>query len=163
MLYANRHMGGFPDCSWTLPLILQLTRRGRGRQAPLALDVGANIGSCTMLMLAAGLRVAAFEPTEDNLAHLIETARRNPAIAGVGRLLVLPFGLASRERQLPIFSQAGNLGNSMFKDFEATRNESKAQRARALALRPLHPSSRFPIGRRHTGRGPPSAPTTFPR
>ena len=55
---------GLPDCH---PL-LNFPHSG------LALDIGANIGGCTMLLLAAGFRVAAFEPSPESAAHLLRSA-----------------------------------------------------------------------------------------
>ena len=53
IVYANRRVGGFPDCAWAIPFLLhQHSSRGTDgpASAPVALDVGANIGACKQLL-----------------------------------------------------------------------------------------------------------------
>jgi len=114
-LVDHRSEGGFPDCLLLLPVLLWLAQTKGGAVDSLddllALDVGANVGSCSLLMLAAGLRVAAFEPVERNRLHLKTSAAKNPSRMRE-RLALLPYGLGSKSRSAFMVSQEGNAGNS---------------------------------------------------
>lgn len=114
-LIEHRETGGFPDCLLLLPVLSwHAYRRGNTTDSldeALAFDVGANIGSCSLLLLAAGMRVVAFEPVADNRAHLLASVVQNPP-SFLDRLALLPYGLASHSRTGFMVSQRGNAGNS---------------------------------------------------
>lgn len=85
----------------------------------VVLQVGANIGACTMEFLhRTNARIIAFEPSPINLYYLTRTLRlaaeRHPAIAR--RVVVFPLGAGRTRRKLPLLIQRGNLGNTIIGD-----------------------------------------------
>ena len=91
-----RRMGHWPDCEW-------LTRLWhlKAREQDLFVEVGANIGACTLeMLLSTNATVVAIEPNPANLFYLTSTlamaAHANPAIAQ--RVVVLPVGASSYSR-----------------------------------------------------------------
>lgn len=88
---------------------------GEGPEGVLV-EVGANIGACTLeLLLRTKARIIAFEPSPSNLFYLTRTlqlaAQRDPAIAE--RVVVYPIGVGDAPSRLPLFTQRGNLGNTV--------------------------------------------------
>ena len=82
----------------------------------LFLDVGANIGACTIeMLLRTSARVIAFEPSQANLFHLTRSLRllaaRNPSIAD--RVVVVPVGLGERREMVHVHAERSNLGNTV--------------------------------------------------
>ena len=81
------------------------------------LEIGANIGACTVeLLLRTKARVIAFEPSSTNLFYLTRSlrlvAQSHPEIAR--RVVVFP--IAAGDQQLsraPLFAERGNLGNTI--------------------------------------------------
>ena len=84
MSNSIRNDGRWRDCDALL---------GLWNASGLFLDIGANIGTCTLLMLAAGARVAAFEPLPANLHYLTRSLFLQPASFWRGRLSLYPVGL----------------------------------------------------------------------
>ena len=87
----------------------------------VVLQVGANIGACTMELLhRTNARIIAFEPSAVNLYYLTRTLRlaaeRYPTIAR--RVVVFPLGAGRTRRKLPLHIQRGNLGNTVIGDVE---------------------------------------------
>ena len=74
-------------------------------------DAGANIGSCSLLMLSLGVVTHAFEPLEKNLFYLNASLSRNPGFETRAHLHAI--GLGEAKRTMKIFSQRGNIGNSV--------------------------------------------------
>ena len=90
----------------------------RSKDEGVLLEVGANIGACTLEMLVrTRARIVAFEPSEANLFYLTRTlklaAERDPSVAN--RVLVFPLGAGEAWSRTPIFLQPGNLGNSVLR------------------------------------------------
>lgn len=98
-----------------------------GPNPGLFVDAGANIGACTLVMLAAGARVEAFEPLPSNLYYLLETMRLNRQWQD--RLRVWPVALGADPGEERIYSEPGNAGNSPL------RHPTRANPARALKVR----------------------------
>jgi FkbM family methyltransferase len=104
----------------------------RWRQAPEAsgsvfLDIGANVGACTLMMLlATNASVIAVEPSPSNLFYLTRSLRlavqRDPSLAS--RVSVLPVGAGDSDRQAPLFAAHSNAGNSVIGRFTSLDNES---------------------------------------
>jgi FkbM family methyltransferase len=81
----------------------------------LFLELGANIGACTMeVLLLTSARVVAFEPSPVNLFHLTRSLRWAAAARAslLQRVVVLPVGIGDSAMRSVIVSEAGNLGNS---------------------------------------------------
>lgn len=87
-----------------------------GRTSPtkkLFVDIGANIGSCTMQMLArpdVG-QVVAFEPNPENLFYLTSSALMNQGFPA--KLALYPIGLGNVDANHTMFEEKGNIGNSV--------------------------------------------------
>jgi len=72
-------------------------------------DVGANIGSCTLLLASRGVPTISFEPNPSNLFYLTSSVKRNQF-----PVLVYPAAVANRSGGFAkIFHQRGNAGNSV--------------------------------------------------
>ena len=109
--------------------------------ASIFLEVGANIGACTVEFLAlTGAHVIAVEPNPINLFHLTRTLSLHPDherhhySKGRNRFLhncheasqasadlqpcvhVLPIGAGDRPAELKIFTESSNAGNSILED-----------------------------------------------
>lgn len=109
--------------------------------ASIFLEVGANIGACTVEFLAlTGAHVIAVEPNPINLFHLTRTLTTHPdyerhrhskgsskflhncheAPEGTAELQpcvhVLPIGAGDRPASLKIFTESSNAGNSILED-----------------------------------------------
>lgn len=76
----------------------------------LFVDVGANIGACTLALLAVGARVVAFEPLPSNFWYLNESMRINAHWRD--RLILWPVALGARNATEIIYTERGNAGNS---------------------------------------------------
>mmetsp|Transcript_36147 Transcript_36147/g.81241 ORF Transcript_36147/g.81241 Transcript_36147/m.81241 type:complete len:320 (-) Transcript_36147:374-1333(-) len=74
-------------------------------------DVGANIGACTMMMASHGIHTESFEPNPANLFYLTRTLAKNPDINS--RVKLHPFGLGNSTQVYPIYMQDKNAGNSV--------------------------------------------------
>jgi FkbM family methyltransferase len=108
----------------TLTIFLDLTQKecnplwtlwkeSRHQVGSLFVDVGANIGSCSLLMAAANISTIAFEPFPENLLYFRNSIKLNSLQnfitlhnTGLGNLA---------ETNVPIYSQIGNAGNSVVK------------------------------------------------
>lgn len=76
------------------------------------LDIGANIGACTMEMLVStNAYIIAFEPTPINLSKLTSTLYKNKSY--LDRVALYPIGLSDISGTSIINSAKGNLGNSV--------------------------------------------------
>ena len=81
----------------------------------LFVDVGANIGSCSLFMAAQGINVVAFEPHPSNLYYFTRSVEMNVK-AGIfpkHRVKIYPYGCGDRDATSTIFTEVGNLGNSV--------------------------------------------------
>lgn len=89
------------------------------------LDVGANIGSCSLLALATGATVIAFEPLPANLYYFHESiASLNPQWKT--RLTLWPVALGATKKDETIYTEPGNAGNSALEfPTRAKRENSK--------------------------------------
>ena len=83
--------GRWPDCD----MLLSLWDEDSSGESPLFVDAGANIGSCSLLMLARGARVVAFEPVALNLEYFTRSVLKNPAFQE--RLELFPIALGDDE------------------------------------------------------------------
>ena len=117
-------------------------KSGRGATAatsPIFVDAGANIGSCTLLMLAAGAPTVAFEPLAANLHYLTSSVLHNDFGA---KLHLFPLALGESPRLATIHSSPANAGNTVIdravgddaEDERAMRAAGPAQRVGVLTL-----------------------------
>lgn len=83
----------------------------KGPHDGLFLDVGANIGSCTLLALAVGARVIAFEPLPSNIFYFHQSVAALDS-KWKERLTLWPVALGSTRKQETIYTEPGNAGNS---------------------------------------------------
>jgi FkbM family methyltransferase len=72
-------------------------------------DVGANIGSCALMLSAGGHTVYAFEPSEVNFRHLEANYRLN----GFDTSLIFHAGIAAELGNATFFQEQGNTGNTL--------------------------------------------------
>jgi len=109
---AFRGAGHWEDCD-ELPQLWDQSHRelsSRHKAKAVFVDVGANIGSCSLLMLAKGVKTVAFEPLPANRMYLAESVRRN----SFSDLLQLhAVALGSREGTVALFSSPTNAGNTV--------------------------------------------------
>lgn len=85
---------------------------GRARPArSIFVDVGANLGACSLLMANAGYDVVSFEPVATNLFYFTSTLLRNPEL--MERVTVFPAAVGDRFAMADIYTQPGNRGNSV--------------------------------------------------
>ena len=136
---ALRTKGRWVDCAMLLfNYNLLADREG---PASVFLEVGANIGACTVEFLSlTGAHVIAVEPNPINLFHLTRTLTIHPAhdrqryFKGRSKFLhnchdtphalaevqpclhVLPIGAGDRPASLQIFTESSNAGNSILED-----------------------------------------------
>ena len=94
------------------------------------LDVGANIGSCSLLMAANRIPVISFEPIPSNLYFFVESLRANKDF----NVSVYPFGASASQDRKVIFAEEGNWGNSMI---GKPANPNKRQHNFTINLTPL--------------------------
>lgn len=78
------------------------------------LEAGANIGACTLTLLAAGANVIAFEPSPSNLFYLTSSilANKDEFPDWADRLKLYPVALGAHNAESLIYESAGNAGNS---------------------------------------------------
>jgi FkbM family methyltransferase len=93
-------------------------RRNGGDKLDVVVEVGANMGACTLqLLLQTNATVLAFEPSRSplNLFHLTESLHRtalgNPLLAS--RVAVFPIAVGDINGSDRIFVAMGNAGNSV--------------------------------------------------
>lgn len=119
-----RKVGNWPDCADLSKLWESVPARTSWRRfsafAPcgglggrkLFVDVGANIGACTLQMLARPdvLNVVAFEPNPENLFYLTSSVLANKDYAA--KLALYPLALGSRRGEFRLWVDRSNPGNS---------------------------------------------------
>ena len=78
-------------------------------------DVGANIGACSILMASSGIETLAFEPMPSNLHYftksVIVNRREGPSMSGL-RIFTAALGATSINKAI-LYTQPDNFGNSM--------------------------------------------------
>ena len=112
---AIRAAGRWEDCG-PLSDLWQRRVSGPANESDLFVDVGANIGACTIeMLLTTGARAIVFEPSPSNLFYLTQSlhrmAQRQPAIRR--RVVVLPFAAAESAHRATLYVARGNPGNSV--------------------------------------------------
>lgn len=106
---AIRRTGHWPECA-DLPALHRLAGGGE-----LFVDIGANIGACTLhMLLASSAHVLAFEPGADNRlyaeASLSALRARLPRLKGRARLQ--PLALSDADGEASLHQAIGNAGHA---------------------------------------------------
>lgn len=122
---AIRGRGFWPECA-DLPAMLGISAGAATDSAaapPLFLDVGANVGACSLhMLLTTGAHVVAFEPGADNVAYASQTFLRLADGAGGDsgvlpdarrRLLLLRTGLGRKPTAELLHQAVGNAGHAV--------------------------------------------------
>ena len=121
-LFRDRNMisdsidkyGRWHDCA-------ALVRAWRKRSTPpkaLMVEVGGNIGACSMeMLLRTDARLIIFEPSATNLYYLTRTLhaahQHNPQLEIAARVAVFPIGLGNSTSSKELFADTKNSGDSM--------------------------------------------------
>ena len=101
-----RQQGRWPDCD-----DLMIWLKPHTPSDGLFVDVGGNIGSCTVLVAGHGFVTHAFEPEPDNLRYFRSTLARFPSLSTLVHLH--GFALGDKDGESFIYRQDGNAGNSV--------------------------------------------------
>jgi FkbM family methyltransferase len=130
---------------------IRVQKRWRGCDSPVQfqrdsknkgifLDVGANIGSCSLAALAAGATVIAFEPLPSNLYYFHHSMNSAPPFFR-SRLTLYPVALGSQRKNETIYTEPGNAGNSALQ----FPTRAKREHANVVRIVPLDDVIRAPI------------------
>lgn len=94
-------------------LLEALQRDAAAGRVVSLLDLGANVGSCTLAAAAAGHRALAVEPVPSNLAAIRANLRKNAHIfPSSARIAVLPIAVANASTAAEIVLDPRNIGNN---------------------------------------------------
>ena len=124
--------GHWKDCD-NLPALWDWVPRQRDGQE-VFVDIGANIGSCALLMLAKGVRTIAFEPLPANQRFLSASARANGR-SFREQLVLHPCALGSSSTHAPLFVSPENAGNSVVGRPIGDSSADQERMARAAMVR----------------------------
>ena len=106
--------GYWRDCL-DLPLFAKAAyaaSEDQSSKVPVVLDVGANIGTCSLLMASQGMLVTAFEPEKKNAAMLRTSILLN-RYSLRGNVTLYNLAVSDRVGEDVVRSEKGNMGNSM--------------------------------------------------
>ena len=102
--------GRWSECDM-LPILLPPL--SQDEPAPLFVDVGANVGACSMLIATRGYRVVSFEPTPPTYAALAAAAASNVNLFPHMDIRLVNAGVSDAKGQAVIFAEPGHAGNSI--------------------------------------------------
>jgi hypothetical protein len=109
---------GTPYCSTQLVEMIHDCVQAHNRNGSRCVfaDVGANIGSCTVVAGLMGAKVYSFEAVKDNayLTYLNVVQNRL-----TDHVKVFPIGVSNERKQIEIFRLVGNLGHNMVRQDRA--------------------------------------------
>ena len=92
-------------------LALKANGTSAGRTHPLFVDIGSNLGSCTIVAGLLGFDVIAVEPNPSNVLFV----KKNVLLNGLAEsVLVLPCGLSNETMDLTFRYSKGNMGMGKF-------------------------------------------------
>lgn len=123
----NKHR--WSDCD-ALPQLWHQTEDRFGKRN-IYMEIGANIGSCTMeMLLSTDAPILAFEPHPKNQLCLRKTiSRLEPEYQN--RIILVPIALGEALGSSTIYSASNNMGNSVvgkiIKDYDAQKFDEKSQ------------------------------------
>jgi FkbM family methyltransferase len=112
-----RQHGSWEECN---PL-QHLWKQSNTHRSPISrnnsvfVDVGGNIGSCSLLMAAMGVNVLSFEPLPSNLFYFTRSIKLNVATGLFPSNLIklYPLGVGNITQSVTMYSQPINPGNSV--------------------------------------------------
>eukprot|EP01041_Mallomonas_annulata_P005570 gene5570-11211_t len=106
--------GCWPHC---LSILDVWRRKCTHKPQGLFVDIGANIGSCSLLLASEGANVVSFEPLSSNLHYFTKSILLNSGENSTNkfsnRIKLYPVGLGNKHTSLLMYSQVGNFGNSV--------------------------------------------------
>lgn len=100
--------GNWDDCNQLL-LMWKKSLLDHPSSNPVFVDIGANIGACSLLMLAAGVRVIAFEPVPDNQYYFSRSILNSN---WRDKIQLYPVGCGADYSEHDIFLAPGNFGGT---------------------------------------------------
>lgn len=121
-----RSLKRWRGCDNPINLLLESNPSG------LFLDVGANIGSCSIMALAAGARVVAFEPLPSNIYYFHESVALLDA-KWRERLVLWPVALGAERKEETIYTENGNAGNSAL-EFPTRAKRENSNKVQVIRL-----------------------------
>lgn len=112
-----RQYGSWEECNPLKHLWKQSNahRPLNSKNNSIFVDVGGNIGSCSLLMAAMGVNVLSFEPLPSNLFYFTRSVKSNVAtgLFPTGIIKLYPFGVGNITQSVTMYSQPINPGNSV--------------------------------------------------
>ena len=150
---AIASQGTWAECDGLAELWNRRSTGGPANASDVFIDVGANLGACTLhLLMKSSARAIVFEPSPANLFHLTESLhraarderaqrnriKRSERLPLSERIVVLPFAAGDAFASLTLFAAQGNAGNSVLgvpiadHDGQDMTNETCACAAKAL-------------------------------
>lgn len=138
-----RKIGHWPECDKLANAFT--TSANRQPDPGVFLELGANIGTCTLLLLHANATVIAFEPSPANLFYLTSTLaalkERRPELAR--RVTIFPLAASDIRDTMQIVVGAYNAGHSMIVSNKDLKNNAGSRRyqVEARALDKILPAS----------------------
>jgi FkbM family methyltransferase len=135
-----RKLGRWPDCDMLVKL-WNIGRRHSDDARGLFIDVGANIGACTIeVLIRTNASVVAFEPNPKSLFYLQQSlvmlTKTLPDVAR--RVAVFPFALGSTyAHNVSMFAVQGNQGNAVLGVEVKDRASDKTERTQNIMVRRL--------------------------
>jgi len=141
-----RNTGRWPDCAALAYLWTKFADAGSAAKASsfapcggegpkkIFVDVGANIGSCTMQMLARPdvAQVVSFEPNPKNLFYLTGSIFKNKGFSK--RLALFPKALGQSDASHTMYMTPGNAGNTVLDAAVAANPVSDVQPIKAKTI-----------------------------
>eukprot|EP00760_Papus_ankaliazontas_P015350 PhM_4_TR16480/c1_g1_i1/m.77326 len=120
--------GFWRDCKPLTTLLSMLMKKAHV-QFPTVVDVGANIGACAMWLAASNnATVFAFEPMSQNLRMLRSTLEVN----GIEKYVhLIPAAASVENSSKTLYSEQGNLGNSVMMSANLSQSNEKEWLKRA--------------------------------
>jgi len=100
--------GKYDECD-VLPSLLDETPE-TSIKGKLFVDIGANIGYCSLLMASVGAKVLSFEPQPSNLFYFQSSLERSNLYNSIE---LFPIGLGNEVGNFTMYAQIGNQGNSV--------------------------------------------------
>lgn len=126
-----RNKGHWDDCFSVSRQYHQSYYNNHTQFVPVHLEIGANIGSCTMELLLANpdVHIVAFEPFPKNLFCLSSTLLRNPSLQK--RVTIFPVALGSERTEIDMVVEDGpkNMGSARLYSEPGQRPETKTNDA----------------------------------
>ena len=128
--HLSKHVaqaGRWRDCE---ELVLEWnasSNRAAGGEGDIFLELGANIGACTLeMLLLTSARIIAFEPSPINMFHLTRSLRlaASADAAVEHRVVVFPVGAGDSALRSKMVSDANNFGDTQLS--ETTRDSDQA-------------------------------------